>query len=67
MKYHASSIQLVSCNTLVGMNARKAHRLYQLSSGFLNTIMNFWYNIMGEFLEQVSSCLFLKQKSAPPS
>jgi len=67
MKYNAPSVQLVTCNTLVGINARNAHRIYQLSRGLLNMIMNFWYNIMREFLEQVSSCVLPKQNSAPCS
>jgi hypothetical protein len=63
-KYNAPNIQLVTCNTLVGVNACNAHRIYQLSSRLLNTIMNFWYNIMREFVEQVSSCVLLRQNSA---
>ena len=46
IKYNAPSIQLVTCNTLVGITAHNAYRIYQLSRGLLNMIMNFWYNIM---------------------
>ena len=65
MKYNTPSLLLVTRNTLAGIDARNSNCIYQLSSGLLNVIMNFWHNILREFLEQVSSSLILKQKFAP--